>query len=402
MHYPELHQHFAETLPGMVGTVVPTHFPNAQVSYLNESAASELDLDTEWLRSDEGVAWMCGATGGVATAYAGHQFGAFVPLLGDGRATLLGDRNGYEIQLKGSGRTPFSRPGSDGKGPLTAMLREYLVSEHMHAIGVPTTRALAVISTGETVMRSSGPVPAGIVVRVARSHLRVGSVQYAGTQSHELLEAVVHAAGFDAAERLLEVVVDKQLELVAQWMRYGFVHGVMNTDNTALSGETIDYGPCAFTQGFDPHSCFSSIDRHGRYCFGAQPNVIAWNLVRLAEGLLPLMPESRANEILTTIPERWEGATKRWFGPEGLDAVVGVDDLAAYNRKHGVNGRPGPLYVPKNFALQDALDAVEHVGDYSPFTALLQAVTHPYDPDAGEPWMLEKEPDGAFTTFCGT
>lgn len=402
MRYPELHHHFAETLPDMVAPVGPTHFPNAQVSCLNESVASELDLDAEWLRSDEGIAWMCGATGGVATAYAGHQFGSFVPLLGDGRATLLGDRNGYEIQLKGSGRTPFSRPGSDGKGPLTAMLREYLISEYMYAIDLPTTRALAVINTGETIMRSSGPVPAGIVVRVARSHLRVGSVQYAATQSHELLEAVVHAAGFDTAERLLEVVVDKQLELVAQWMRYGFVHGVMNTDNTALSGETIDYGPCAFTQGFVPRACFSSIDRHGRYCFGAQPNVIAWNLVRLAEALLPLMAEQSANQILATIPERWEGAASRWFGPAGLDTFLGVDDLAAYNRQHGVNGRPGPMYVPKNFALQEALDTFEQEGDNRLFTALLQAATHPYDPDAGESWMLAKEPDAAFTTFCGT
>ena len=402
MHYPELHHHFAEALPDMVAPVAPTHFPNAQVSCLNEPLASALGLDSEWLRGDEGIAWMCGATGGMATAYAGHQFGTFVPLLGDGRATLLGNRNGYEIQLKGSGRTPFSRPGSDGKGPLTAMLREYLVSEYMHEIGIPTTRALAVINTGERIMRNSGPVRAGIVVRVARSHLRVGSVQYAATQSHELLEAVVHAAGFDAAERLLEGVVDKQLELVAQWMRYGFVHGVMNTDNTALSGETIDYGPCAFTQAFEPHACFSSIDRHGRYCFGAQPNVIAWNLVRLAEALLPLMPESSANNILATIPERWEDAVVRWFGPEGLDAVVGTDDLAAYNREHGINRRPGPLYMPRNFALQEALDAVEHDDDYAPFTALLQAVTHPYDPGAGEPWMLEPEPEAAFTTFCGT
>ena len=314
MRYPELHHHFAETLPDMVAPVGPTHFPNAQVSCLNESVASELDLDAEWLRSDEGIAWMCGVTGGAATAYAGHQFGSFVPLLGDGRATLLGDRNGYEIQLKGSGRTPFSRPGSDGKGPLTAMLREYLVSEHMHAIGVPTTRALAVINTGETIMRSSGPVPAGIVVRVARSHLRVGSVQYAATQSHELLEAVVHAAGFDTAERLLEVVVDKQLELVAQWMRYGFVHGVMNTDNTALSGETIDYGPCAFTQRFDGAATFSSIDAQRRYAFGNQPSILAWNMVRLAETLLPELGQERAQEILSTMQSRWDTAWETYIG----------------------------------------------------------------------------------------
>lgn len=230
----ELTHGFADVLPQMVAEVAPTGFSDAELVVLNEPLACELGLDVQWLRSPAGVQWLTGGWGGHATAYAGHQFGQFVPLLGDGRALLIGTllhtdnagrQSAREIQCKGSGRTPFSRPGADGMGAIGPMLREYLVSEFMHAVGVPTTRSLAVVDTGEMVIRQQGQVPAGIVVRVAASHLRVGSVQYAATQSAELLEAVVRAAGFSDAAALLEGVLGRQLDLVAQWMRLGFVHG---------------------------------------------------------------------------------------------------------------------------------------------------------------------------------
>lgn len=402
MSSPILAHAFADALPEMAAKVPGTHFPDAELVVLNEPLAADLGLDAAWLRSPEGVQWLAGASGGHATAYAGHQFGQFVPLLGDGRALLLGNLPaGGEIQLKGSGRTPFSRPNADGLGAIGPMLREYLVAEHLHAVGVPTTRALAVLTTGDTVVRQQGAVPGGIVVRVAQSHLRVGSVQYAATQSEELVEKVVAAAGFNDAAALLGTVMDRQCDLVAPWMRYGFVHGVMNTDNTALSGETIDYGPCAFTERFDATAVFSSIDTFGRYAFGNQPNIIAWNLARLAEALVPLLGVDRAQQILGTIQERWDAAWQRWIGPhhEGLNAAA---DIATYNREHGVNGKPGPTFIPRNLMVQKAIDGAERDGNYQPYLELLHAVTHPYDETAGPEWMARPEGQRPFVTYCGT
>ena len=265
MTRPQLDHTFAENLPELAHAEPGRRFENPQMVALNEPLAQELGLDVAWLRSSDGLAWLTGAQGGHALAYAGHQFGQFVPLLGDGRALLLGNIAGHEIQLKGSGLTVFSRRGSDGVGAIGPMLREHLVSTFMHAVGVPTTRSLAVLTTGEKVIRQNGAVPGGIVVRVAKSHLRVGTVQYAATQSEDLVRQIVTAAGFDNAASLLETVTRRHFDLVAHWMRIGFVHGVMNTDNVALSGETIDYGPCAFTERFDAAASFSSIDRQGRY-----------------------------------------------------------------------------------------------------------------------------------------
>lgn len=402
MSSPSLAHAFADALPEMAAEVPGTHFPDAELVVLNEPLAADLGLDVAWLRSPEGVQWLAGASGGHATAYAGHQFGQFVPLLGDGRALLLGNLpGGGEIQLKGSGRTPFSKPNADGLGAVGPMLREYLVAEHMHAIGVPTTRALAVLTTGDTVVRQQGAVPGGIVVRVAGSHLRVGSVQYAATQSEELTEKVVQAAGFSAATDLLDTVIARQCDLVAQWMRYGFVHGVMNTDNTALSGETIDYGPCAFTERFAAEAKFSSIDTFGRYAFGNQPNIIAWNLARLAEALVPLTGLEEAQAILGTIQTKWDAAWQRWIGEDhaGLNAA---EDIATYNREHGVRGEKGPLFIPRNVMLQQAIDAAERDGNYQPYLELLHAVTRPYDETAGPEWMARPEGQRPFVTYCGT
>lgn len=381
---PALSHTFAEQLPEMTVPVAGTDFPDARLVVLNEPLAAELGLDAAWLRSAAGVAWLSGASGGHATAYAGHQFGQFVPLLGDGRALLLGDTEDAcgrrrEIQLKGSGPTPFSRPGSDGFGAIGPMLREYLVSEFMHAAGVPTTRSLAVIDTGRTVVRQHGPVPGGIVARVALSHLRVGSVQYAALRSPQLVADVVAAAGYPSAGLLLDSVLSKQLNLVAQWTRLGFVHGVMNTDNVALSGETLDYGPCAFTESRDPEAVYSSIDTYGRYRFGNQPTIAAWNVGRLAEALLPVLELEEAQRIVSTAEDRWEAA---W-------------------EKAGV-AKQSPVFLPRNHMLERAIEAAERGGEYGPYFALLAAVSDPFNPDAGTAEMARPEGDEPFVTFCGT
>lgn len=417
MEQPTLAHTFADALPDMAAPVPGTDLPDAELIVLNEPHARELGLDPDWLRSREGVAWLAGAAGGHATAYSGHQFGQFVPVLGDGRAMLLGDINGREIQLKGSGLTPFSRPGSDGLGAIGPMLREYLVSEFMHAIGIPTTRALAVIRTGEKVIRQQGQVPAGIVVRTASSHLRVGSLQYAAQKSRDLVADVITAAGYEGPERLLDSVIHRQIDVVSRWMAVGFVHGVMNTDNVALSGETIDYGPCAFTQRFDGAATFSSIDAQRRYAFGNQPSILAWNMVRLAETLLPELGQERAQEVLSTMQSRWDTAWETYIG-DLADELAQADDITTFNREHGMvfggvtafeygdapdgSPYPGPIYIPRNHMLQDAINAAERDGDFGAYLALLAAVTDPYNPDAGEEWMAQPEKPGPFTTFCGT
>jgi uncharacterized protein YdiU (UPF0061 family) len=247
----------------------------------------------------------------IAMAYAGHQFAHFVPQLGDGRALLLGERRAsdgrlYDLQLKGSGRTPFSRAG-DGRAAVGPMLREYLISEAMHALGVPTTRSLAVVATGEPVMREA-PLPGAILTRVAASHLRVGTFEYfAVRRDHEALRSLLAfaiarhapelAGATNAALSFLEWVANRQAALIAQWLSVGFIHGVMNTDNMALSGETIDYGPCAFMDHYDPKTTFSSIDHRGRYAYGNQPVIAQWNLARFAETLVPLIDPDPATAV---------------------------------------------------------------------------------------------------------
>ncbi|MCQ4617964.1 YdiU family protein [Corynebacterium sp. CCUG 59401] len=392
--------HIVDALPDMAVPARGADFPDPQIVVLNEPLAAELGLDSAWLRSTDGIAWLTGASGGHAIAYAGHQFGQFVPMLGDGRALILPNpdpaNERYEFQAKGSGPTPFSRPGSDGRGAIGPMLREYLVSEFMHAIGVPTTRSLAVLSTGETVLRQQGHVPGGIVVRVARSHLRVGSVQYAAMRSHELVRDVVAAAGFEDPEDLLSTVIQRQLNLVAQWMSIGFVHGVMNTDNTALSGETIDYGPCAFTEKFRGDAVFSSIDRGGRYAFGNQPNIMAWNLARLAEALLPVSNEDALREVLAEVEPAWDRAWAQHI-PDP-DALAAAKDITAYNHEH----RDGPVFIPRNQMLERAITAAEQEGTVEPYLELLAAVADPYNDKAGPAWMAEPEGDIPFVSFCGT
>ena len=293
----------------------PTPVAAPRIVKVNVELARELGLDADALTSEHGVAVLAGnrvADGAepIALAYAGHQFGHFVPQLGDGRANLLGElvsRDGqrYDVQLKGSGRTPFSR-GGDGRAALGPVLREYIVSEAMAALGVPTTRALAAVTTGERVLRDI-VLPGAVLTRVAASHLRVGTFQYFAARGDveglRILADYAIARHYPEAAHakepyraLLEGVIARQAQLIAQWMLLGFIHGVMNTDNTSISGETIDYGPCAFMEAYDPAKVYSSIDHGGRYAYGNQPRVALWNLARLAESLLPVLAQESGSE----------------------------------------------------------------------------------------------------------
>ena len=315
-------QHTYSALPSrFYARVAPAPAKDPRLVVFNSRLASELGFDPAVLEH-EGAAWFSGNqtpddADPIAMAYAGHQFGGFVPQLGDGRAILLGERVGRDgvrrdIQLKGSGRTPFSRNG-DGRAALGPMLREYLISEAMHALGVPTTRSLAVVTTGEEVRRED-LLPGAVLTRVAASHIRVGTFEYFATRNDrdavsQLLDYVVtrHYGQARTADvpalAVLEAVAQRQAALIADWMSVGFIHGVMNTDNMAISGETIDYGPCAFMDHYDANTVFSSIDHGGRYAYGNQPAIAQWNLARLAETLLPLIdPDTgKAVELATAV-----------------------------------------------------------------------------------------------------
>jgi uncharacterized protein YdiU (UPF0061 family) len=296
--------------------VSPTPVSNPRLIKLNEALAAELRLDAAWLRSPDGIDMLSGralpaGAEPIATAYAGHQFGNFVPQLGDGRAVLLGeviDRDGKrrDLQLKGAGRTPFSR-GGDGRAALGPVLREYIVSEAMAALGVPTTRALAAVTTGDTVQREV-PLPGAVLTRVASSHIRIGTFQFFAARSdaeaiRALADHVIARHYPDAVaapnryRALLDAVIAQQAALVARWLGVGFIHGVMNTDNMSIAGETIDYGPCAFVDAYDPGAVFSSIDQFGRYAYGNQARIALWNLTRLAECLLPLLADDESAAV---------------------------------------------------------------------------------------------------------
>lgn len=350
---------YARELPGAFVPWKPAAVPAPRLLFFNDALADELRLDTAALRGDEGAALFAGnalpeGAEPIAQAYAGHQFGGFSPQLGDGRALLLGeviDRNGQrrDIALKGSGRTPFSR-GGDGKAAVGPMLREVLIGEAMHALGIPTTRALAVAATGERVRREL-PLPGAVLTRVAASHLRVGTFQYFAARGE--LDALRRLAEYAIARHdpslvgapdrylgLLRAVAERQATLIAQWMNVGFIHGVMNTDNMAISGETIDYGPCAFIEAYDPAAVFSSIDHGGRYAYGNQPHIARWNLARLAEALLPLVADAddeaavnaavaRAMEVIDGFPARYGAALLTGQRVKlGLLSAPAADDTA--------------------------------------------------------------------------
>ena len=347
---------YAERLPDFYASVSPTPVREPRLLQFNESLAGELGFYPEQL-SEQVVRRVFSGNElphdarPIAQAYAGHQFGSFVPQLGDGRALLIGeviDQQGTrrDIALKGSGRTPFSR-GGDGKAAVGPVLREYLIGEAMHAMGIPTTRALAAVATGEPVIRDR-PLPGAILTRVAASHVRVGTFQYFAArgqidQLRKLADYVIERHYPELKEdnnrhqSLLRGVMERQAALVAQWMLVGFIHGVMNTDNMTISGETIDYGPCAFMESYNPNTVFSSIDHAGRYAYGNQPTVALWNLARFAETLLPLFDEEDTERAIAdataildtfmpTFEEQWYKGARTKLGLADPNALEGVSE----------------------------------------------------------------------------
>ncbi len=348
---------YARDLEGFSVPWRPEAAPSPKSLFFNVPLAEEIGLDVAALSGEAGAAFFAGnalpeGAEPVAQAYAGHQFGGFSPQLGDGRAVLLGeviDRAGQrrDIALKGSGRTPFSR-GGDGKAAVGPMLREVLIGEAMHALGIPTTRALAVVATGQPVLREAGALPGAVLTRVAASHIRVGTFQFFAARGdharvRQLAEYTIARHDPDRVGTpgrflgLLERVAGRQAALIAQWMNVGFIHGVMNTDNMTISGETIDYGPCAFVEAYDPKAVFSSIDSQGRYAFGNQPGIARWNLARLAESLLPLLADDE---------------------DQAMDRAMGViDAFPALYACHLLSGQRAKLGLGVGQAADDVADA---------------------------------------------
>jgi serine/tyrosine/threonine adenylyltransferase len=456
----------------------PTPVRRPEAVLVNPGLAAELGLDPEALARPEaaevfaGNRLPVGATP-LAQAYSGHQFGHFTRL-GDGRAILIGEHvapggRRVDVQLKGSGRTPYSR-GGDGRAALGPMLREHIVGEALHALGLPTSRSLAVVATGETVYREE-PLPGAVLTRVAASHLRVGTFEHAAALGDpEMLRALADytvARHFPAATEtanpyraLLDEVIERQASLVAHWLGIGFVHGVMNTDNMALSGESLDFGPCAFLDAYDPETVFSSIDHHGRYAFGRQPRIAHWNLGRFAEALLPLLdPEpsaalAQAQEAIDAFPTRfelhWLAEMRTKLGlanEEAEDHALAETLLATMHAQRAdftntfraladgtlltdpafadwhtawqgrLTRQPGtaedtrarqraanPAVIPRNHKVEEALEAAWREGNLAPLHRLLEALRDPYDHGRERADYQEPAPASAarYRTFCGT
>ena len=459
----------------------PTPVRAPRLVAFNKRLALMLGLDPERLAGQQGAAIFAGnalpdGARPIAQAYAGHQFGGFTAL-GDGRAILLGEQvtpagQRLDIQLKGAGQTRYSRRG-DGRAALGPMLREYIISEAMHALGIPTTRSLAVVMTGEPVYRES-ELEGAVLTRVASSHIRVGTMQWAA--AHDDQAALRALADYtrarhypelaDAAEphlALLDAIVERQARLIVQWQLVGFIHGVMNTDNMALSGETIDYGPCAFMDAYDPDTVFSSIDHGGRYAYGNQPPVAQWNLARLAEAMLPLLNADldRAVQLATASLERFPVLFERgWlagmrsklglFTEEPEDKAL-VDDLLLWMERTSADftntfrtlttgaraedarkadpqfdawhtrldarrarqaqpfaeaealmRRHNPAVIPRNHKVEEALQAASGNDDFSVMQRLLEVLATPYDHDLDLPAFSTPGDSRTYRTFCGT
>ncbi|MCH6267338.1 MULTISPECIES: protein adenylyltransferase SelO [Neobacillus] len=468
---------FTDTNPAPVAS------PNLVI--LNGHLASALGLNPKALQGEEAVAVFAGnkipeGAAPLAQAYAGHQFGYFT-MLGDGRAVLLGEQitpegKRYDIQLKGSGRTPFSR-GGDGRAALGPMLREYIISEAMHALGIPTTRSLAVVTTGDAIYRET-ELPGAILTRVASSHIRVGTFQYAAGKGNVdelriLADYTIKrhypevTADTDNNKYLsfLKEVIKRQASLIAKWQLVGFIHGVMNTDNMTISGETIDYGPCAFMDTYDPATVFSSIDREGRYAYGNQPFIGGWNLARFAESLLPLLHENEeeAVKLAQEAISEYDGLYRQnWLA--GMRAKLGLineeaedeslaEDLLSLMQKHRADytntfraltlgqlegaelfKAPGfsewqkrwqerlgrqqeataesqqlmrnsnPAVIPRNHRVEEALDAAVSQSDFSVMMKLLSALSNPYayTPEQEEYCTIPAAANRPYRTYCGT
>lgn len=459
----------------------PVHAPELVI--FNESLARSLGLDAQKLQNEEGIEVLAGnqipeTALPISQAYAGHQFGNFT-MLGDGRAVLLGEhitpsKERFDIQLKGSGLTPFSR-GGDGRATLGPMLREYIISEAMHALRIPTNRSLAVVTTGESVRRET-ELSGAILTRVAKSHLRIGTFEYvANFGTVDELQTLADYAikrhypdiedNEDRYITLFEEVLNRQVALIVKWQLVGFIHGVMNTDNMTISGETIDYGPCAFMNEYDPKTVFSSIDVQGRYAYQNQPPIGQWNLASFAESLLPLFHENQdhaiefAQEVLSKFKDLYR---HHWL--EGMKAKLGIqndeeqdesliEDLLRIMEKHradftntfraltldkpeetGMNGTPefsewyeqwqarlarceqsktsayelmksvNPAVIPRNHRVEEALEAAVEKGNYSLMEQLMDVLSDPYaySPEQEEYTKLPEPSDQPFRTFCGT
>ena len=462
-------------------TIDPVKVKKPELVLFNKDLAKNIDLDFSNIKNEELSALFSGNllpknSNSIAQAYAGHQFGHFT-MLGDGRAVLIGEhlsknKKRYDIQFKGSGKTSFSRNG-DGRAALGPMLREYIISESMHHLNIPTTRSLAVVKTGESVMRDAELIGA-ILTRVASSHIRVGTFQYIAARKNEdelkmLLEHVIkrHYPNIDKAKNksieILKIVLEKQVDLVVHWMRVGFIHGVMNTDNMSISGETIDYGPCAFMDVYDPKTVFSSIDRTGRYAYCNQPVITKWNLARFAECLIPLIDKDQNNaikiatEIINSFEKKYE---EKWlnmmrdklglFGDEKNDQSLILDlltwmhevkadytntfcylmgekiELKKYyedkrfliwterwkNRLKLNNNSPkkylqlmrsvNPQVIPRNHKVEEALDSANQ-NDFQPLKKLIEILSKPYLQNQKIiEYQLPSNQKEKYQTFCGT
>lgn len=461
----------------------PTPVSSPRIAVFNNALATSLGLNAEALSSDSGAAFLSGnvipeGAEPIAQAYAGHQFGYF-NMLGDGRAILLGEqitpgRERFDIQLKGSGQTPFSRSG-DGRAALGPMLREYIISEAMHALRIPTTRSLAVVTTGEPVFRGT-TLPGAILTRVATSHIRVGTFEYIASQNDcEGIQILAdytinrHYPDLIQADNpylaLLYAAIERQASLVAQWLMVGFIHGVMNTDNMALSGETIDYGPCAFMDVYDPAILFSSIDHNGRYAYDKQANIAQWNITRFAETLLPLLHKDQGQAVAmveeaiktfhATFHHHWLSGMRAKLGlfTEEVEDIALIETLLKLMQKHHADytntfcaltleslpdeplfheatfvdwhqhwqkrlkrqSKPkksslclmrsrNPVVIPRNHRVEEALAAAVERSDFTVMQRLLAALQNPYDNSPyNANYRAQPLPNGSiYQTFCGT
>ena len=468
------------TLPDrFYSAIAPTPVSAPTLIALNAALANELGLDPDALAQADGLAILAGnampeGAASIAQVYAGHQFGGWVPQLGDGRALLIGEvidaaGNRRDLQLKGAGPTPYSRRG-DGRAGLGPVLREYLVSEAMAALGIPTTRALAAVTTGEPVFRERR-LPGAVLTRVAASHIRVGTFQYFAARGDgpglkALMEHVIarHYPGANGPLDLLRAVVAAQADLIARWMGVGFIHGVMNTDNMSIAGETIDYGPCAFLDAYHPETVFSSIDRYGRYAYGKQPEIAVWNLAQLATALLPLMGPDQdraiaaATEAVQGFADDFATAWDRVFAaklglghPSETGAAMAYDllrrmalneadftrtfralsgetpaaaraefrDPAAFDAwlpgwQAQIAGIPeadriaamqaaNPAFIPRNHRIEQAIEA-GLTGDFAPFHRLNTVLANPFQdqPEAADLMAPPSPEEEVRETFCGT
>lgn len=474
---------YADLPSSFYSLVQPTHVDNPKRIKVNHCLANELSLDVKALGSATGTSMFAGnivppTAKPLAQAYAGHQFGHFNPQLGDGRAILLGDiidcyGKPRDIQLKGAGPTMYSRSG-DGRAAIGPVIREYILSEAMHALGIKTTRALAAVTTGESVYRQTS-LPGAVITRVASSHVRIGTFEYfrsqGATESIKQLANFVIQRHYPEANQsqnpyltLLEKVIDAQASLVASWMCIGFIHGVMNTDNMSICGETIDYGPCAFMNNFDPATVFSSIDREGRYAYGNQGNIALWNLTRLAECLLPLFSDD-TTEAISLAEEQLDNYSRVYqhYWLNGMLAKIGIfypstkdktliDDLLKLMKQNNIDftqffrglsehlinntafegdhleswlnlwkirlvnepdtnkeiatkmNAVNPIYIPRNHRIEEVLHAAETNGDYTLMEEMLNVLSRPFSKQK-EMERYEKPPKPnteKYQTFCGT